>query len=1498
MPRIHKALLLALTSSVLLLASSTPASSQSQLPSPRSRILQPVDDARVTTLSGNTHPLARPEFDQGALADATPLRRLVLILARSPEQESALQQLIDQQQDKTSSTYHQWLTPETFGSSFGPSDRDLSAVTTWLAGRGFSGIEVNAARTLIQFSGTAGTVHAAFRTSMHRFNINGAQHFANASDPTIPSALAPVIAGIASLNNFPRRAASHRVGNFRHDPNTNRTTRLAEPISDQTQAQIQPATAQLPAQFAAQPNFTINSSGETSYGVTPYDFATIYNVLPLWNASSPIDGTGQTIAIVGQTDINPADFVNFRKLFNLPLGNTATPTGTQYLNIIYNGPNPGVTGDEGEADIDTQWSGAVAKGATIDYVVSQGTEVTQGTDLSAIYIVDNNLAPVMSYSYGQCELFLGTSGNAFYKTLWQQAAAQGITVLLASGDSGAAGCDNAGVQGASDGIAINGLSSTPYNISVGGTDFYMPNGGAAFWNPASNPTTQASARGYIPETPWNETCTNSVFPTFSTFSNQSTEQICNSSTALSSGLLSVIAAGGGPSACIQSNGSSSSSCKGGYAKPSWQAGIGVPADGARDTPDVALFSSAGFFGAFYVVCQQSTNGDGLPCNIAAPTYDFAGYGGTSVASPAFAGILALVNQKTGSRQGNANYVLYNLASQQKTSGTACSSITGSPAAGCVFNDVTTNTIAMPCLKGTLNCTVTNSNDRYGVLSGYSSTTGYDFATGLGSVNASNLVNNWSNANFIASTATLTLSPPTITHGSQITATVRVASTTGTPTGNVSINALASNGSVQNGTLQNGSYTGSLSNFPGGAYSVQAHYGGDGTYAPSDSNPIALTVSPESSTTTLQTLLYNPSTRVTTPVASGASFSYGGFLLLRAQVAGASGQGSATGNILLTDSGSPGAGTYVDGGIFRLNSTSNTEDQARALPPGSHVITAAYSGDASFNSSTSSPITLTIAKAQTASTLQATPPILSAAGTLTLSVQVGVRGFGTGNLQGYGAAAPTGLVSFNSGGYPFASGVLSQNIYPASATDSGSVTITLPSSLLPVGTNVVTVSYPGDTNYNPSTSPPVTVVVTGSTQAASITVLSPISTTVSPGTPYTFTARVSPAISLPVGSQPGGGSQLTSPPPTGTINFVVDGQSVGAIVTLVSGQASVSSSSLALAPLLHIVNAIYSGDANYQSSISNIAAITILPTAVSSLTTIAVNPATAVQGTTVNVVASITPASPNPTGTAQLILDGNLFGKPIPLTGATTGIPLLTGTLQPGAHILRVVYSGDSAHQASTSSTASLTLLDPVGGFTLSPSTAASTASKGRTSNPVTLTVSPIGGFHSTITFRCTGGLPSGEVCLFTPSSITPSGSAPETTILTIAPASSSLEATANLHGLSLHDLPPHDLAAHDLSSHDPSPGKHILPPGSGATGLGITLAGLLLFVLPRRTRRWSVFTLLLALSTLGLLNGCGSGGIDPNNLNSGALSSGAYAVTITASGGSTIQTAIITLTIQ
>jgi Pro-kumamolisin, activation domain/Bacterial Ig-like domain (group 3) len=1428
MIRITRKLLLFVPSVAVLLSGSSSASSQTLSARPRSRIVQAVDESRRMTLFGNIHPLARAEFDHGAMDDAAPLHRMVLVLRRGPEQEAELQRLIDQQQDKSSSIYHQWLTPESFGSAFGPSDRDLSSVTGWLSAHGFGNIQVNSGRTLIEFSGTTGMVRTAFRTSMHRYVVRGEQHFANESDPQIPVALAPVVVGLASLNNFSRRPASHRVDNFRHDTATNLATRLPEEVADKLQ-----------------PAFTINSGGNAFYAVTPYDFAAIYNVLPLWNASTPVDGTGQTIAIVGQTDINPADFVNFRKLFNLPIGNTATPTGTEYLNIIYNGPNPGVTTDEGEANIDTQWSAAVAKGATIDYVVSEGTETTQGTDLSAMYIVDNNLAPVMSYSYGQCELFLGTSGNAFYKTLWQQAAAQGISVLVASGDSGSAGCDTADDVGASYGLGVNGIGSTPFNIAVGGTDFYTPQGGAAFWNIANSPTSQASAKGYIPEAPWNESCTNTVFAASRVFSGQTTAQICNSGVAFADGLLSVVGGGGGTSSCIQSDGSSSSSCEGSYGKPSWQTGAGVPSDEVRDIPDVSLFAGAGFFGAFYFVCQQSTNIDGKPCNSAAPTYDFAGYGGTSVAAPAFAGILSLINQKTGSRQGNANYVLYNLASQQQRSGTACSAISGVPAAGCVFNDVTTDTTAMPCLKGSPNCTVTGSADHYGVLSGYNSGEGYDLTTGLGSVNATNLINNWTNANFTASSTALTLSSSTISHGSAISATVTVSSAAGTPTGNVSINALASNGSIHTGTLQDGSYSAELSRFPGGSYSVQAHYSGDGVYASSDSNAVTLTVSPEASKTSLTPFLYNSANGSVAPVPPGSTYPYGGFFLFRADVAGASGQGLATGNITLTDSG-----VALDGGTFRLNSASNAEDQTRSLTPGLHVLTAAYSGDASFNSSQSAPFTFTIVRAPTSSLLQSNTGSVSAGETVTLTAQINALGFAANGLGGFGVAAPGGTVNFSSGGVTLGSAAVTQNAYPAFATDYGLVSFSFPANQLSIGSKTITASYSGDANYQPSTFPPVSVYVTGSTLGTSITTLSLSSASVEEGDSYNITVAVSPR----------------NPLPTGTVVFLSDGQAISKPLPLSSGMVSVSSEFVTIIPGVHLISALYSGDATYQASVSTPASFSVGAATVPSIAAITVSPVAVEQGTGVTVTTTISPASPVPGGMVQLLLDGNLYGQPAPLTGASTILHLLTNTLQSGTHVVQVNYSGDRNHPATTSAAATLTILDNVGTFTLSPSTTATTMAQGR-SGAVTLTVTPAGGFHSTITFACTGGLPSGTMCLFAPASIAPTDTTLGSTVLTISSAA---------------------LAGRDA---EPPASRGLVPV------LGVVCAGMMLFVLPGRgALRWSEFILLAALSVLGVLSGCGSGGVDPDA--SSPLSAGSYAITVRASGGSTIQTATVNFTIQ
>src|SRR5229473_500785 len=502
---------------------------------PQPLITQPVIESQVTTLTGNTHPLAQPQFDIGAVPPDMPLQRMLLVLKRSPQQDFALRKLLDDQQDKASPNYHQWLTPDEFGVQFGPSDQDVQLVTGWLQSQGFQVNRVAHGRTIIEFTGVESQVEAAFHTQIHAYMVNGQQHWANASDPQIPAALAPVVAGVLSLNNFPAQPMLHVAGAMSRDKSTGQVT----PVTPTT-------------------TFGGNCGVQNHcYGVGPYDFATIYNVAPLWNASPAIDGTGQTIAIVGETDINPQDVADFRNFFGLP---------PVTLNVIHDGPAPGILsdGEETESDLDVEWSSAVAKGATIDFVVSQSTETTRGIDLSALYIIDNNLAPVMSESYGFCELGLGTAGNQGFNAMWQQAAAQGITVMISAGDNGAAGCDNFNAIGpARFGLQVSGFASTPFNVAVGGTDFYDLTNSSLYWKTTNATTTQASAISYIPETTWDDSCTNPVFGTLLGFSTNA-ETNCNNSQLIQFGFVNVIGGSGGKSNCTVSDGQHPSSCTAGY----------------------------------------------------------------------------------------------------------------------------------------------------------------------------------------------------------------------------------------------------------------------------------------------------------------------------------------------------------------------------------------------------------------------------------------------------------------------------------------------------------------------------------------------------------------------------------------------------------------------------------------------------------------------------------------------------------------------------------------------------------------------------------------------------------------------------------------------------------------------------------------------------------------------------------------------------------------------
>ena len=1009
---------------------------------PRRLVTQPIDETRVIKLKGNTHPLARLQFDQGAAPPDLPLDRMLLVLRRTPEQDLALRKLLDDQQDKASANYHRWLAPDEFGQQFGPTDQDLQAVTAWLQSHGFKVNRITNGRTVIEFSGMEAQVEQALHTQIHKYLVNGQAHWANASDPQIPVALATVVVGIDSLHNFSKKPQHELRGVF-------------------SRAKTESSSAVLKSTPAGGALFTGGGAcgleGGSCYALSPYDLATIYNILPLWNASSPIDGKGQTIAIVSQSDIYPQDFADFRKDFTLPVGT---------LNIIYDGSPPlklASEGDELESDLDVQWAGALAKGATIDLVESIWTNATAGVDLSALYIVDNNVAPILSESYGACELDMGAAGNQFYYQLWQQAAAEGISVFVSTGDSGSAACDQ-GSSIATQGLSVNGIASTPYDVAVGGTDFADLNTQSTYWNSTNNPVTFASAKGYVPESTWNDTCTNAEFFSFS--GDSTAEKQCNdSNNPYLAGSLAPVGGGGGTSNCTTSTNQAPSSCGGGYPEPTWQSGPGVPNVRTRNLPDVSLFAGNGMNSSFYLACETDIYG-----GCSGDPYNMVPLGGTSASAPVFAGIMALINQKVGSRQGNPNYILYALAAQPSAS---CDS-SGTIGSSCIFYDITSGTIAMPCVAGSPNCIANSAGDQTGVLAGYNTTSGYDLATGLGSVNVANLVNNWDAVSFRPTIATLSLSPNTVTHGSPVAVDVSVApaSGTGIPSGLVSLTT--STGQPAGVfSLNNGAVSNTTSILPGGSYSVTAHYAGDGTYAASDSTPsVAVTVTPEPSTTRLKAFTIDQNGN-SIPFTNGP---YGGDIVyVSAVVGGKSGQGVPTGTVNLTQTLN-GTTTNFAGDPFRLDSQALTMIPFPgynwwAYSPGTYTMGATYSGDASFDKSTAAKVTFTIIPALTNTTLnlpECTPVngVCSANPGQSFPIFASVSYSGAAFTGGVFISQPTGTITFYSNGTALG---------PPVAIDSSIDPPVAGMNLTPTaGLDNITAQYSGDSNFAGSISSGVLV----------------------------------------------------------------------------------------------------------------------------------------------------------------------------------------------------------------------------------------------------------------------------------------------------------------------------------------------------------------------------------------------------------------------------------------
>jgi uncharacterized protein (TIGR03437 family) len=673
------------------------------------RITLAIDSSRRVTLPGNVSPRINFGVDQGPVDPSMELSYVTLVLKPSAGQQADLDQLLAQQQDPSSPDYHAWLTPEQYADRFGVSQADINKMVSWLGQYGLTVKSVARARNAIAFGGTASQVGSAFGVEIHRYQVGGESHYANDTDPTIPAAFQGVVLALRGLHDF------------RPKP------RLVRSVH---------------------PRDTINGANYLG----PGDIATIYNITPLYNAG--INGTGQKLVVAGQTDIQLSDIEQFRNYFGLPANN---PT----VILVPGSPDPGIqssSGDLSEADLDLELSGGIARDATIIFVNSSANYGYGGAFQSLYYAIDQNLAPVITISYGDCELDAGSAEAQTWESWGMQANAQGQTIFAASGDTGAADC-----VGDGDGPTIdNALSvdlpgSLPQVTSVGGTEFNE--GSGSYWT-SSDAGGRVSARSYIPETAWNDSATDG----------------------------SPSASGGGASAF--------------FSKPSWQTGTGVPADGARDVPDVSISASADHDGYEIVTGGQIQT-----------------VGGTSVGGPQFAGITLLLGQylvahgfQSSPALGNVNPALYPLA---RVSG--------------VFHDITTgNNIVNPC-QGLRNCTASPI--------GYDAAVGYDQVTGLGTPDVYNLVTEW-HAGVVTGKESLTMklaaSQATVTfNGTTVLTAIVTSPNGGTPTGTVAFStgtyALGTATLAGSGASAAATLTLSGVQLAVGANSITASYAGDTSY---------------------------------------------------------------------------------------------------------------------------------------------------------------------------------------------------------------------------------------------------------------------------------------------------------------------------------------------------------------------------------------------------------------------------------------------------------------------------------------------------------------------------------------------------------------------------------------------------------------------------------------------------------------------------------------------
>ena len=947
------------------------------------RIVCAIKNEVRITVSGSTPRLVKASVDAGRMAGGQNLGRMLLLLSPTAEQDKAAAELVSALHDSSSPSYHKWLTPAQYGQQFGVATEDANQVQQWLQTQGLTVHEVSQSKRFIVFSGTVGQVEQAFSTEMHNYTYKNQKFVANSSDLQIPAALAPVVKGVVRLHSDPH-APALKIG--QKIPVNKKTGKIEGPYG--------------------------------LHFLGPADFATIYNVKPLYDAG--IDGTGETIAIVTRSSLVDSnygidgvqDIRDFRNAMGLKANDPQ---------MIVNGDDPGVQSYEDtiEALLDVTWAGAVAPGAQIIAVASQ-SNFADGVDVSAAYIVDHNLAPIMSTSFGNCEQNLGPVEAAFYNALWQQAAAQGITSFVSAGDNGGAGCDSqSSGQFASQGVAVNGLASTPYNVAVGGTQFDDVANNDAYWTVITDPTTLQSAISYIPEMVWNESSNDPFFT-------------------------SLWAGSGGVSTI--------------YSKPDWQTATGVPSDGKRDLPDISL-AAAGHTG--YALCFESSCSDPTLIGVYS-------VGGTSASSPAAAGVMALVLQQLGGQpQGLANYVFYKLAA---TPGIYHDIVKGDNKVPDTNGQYTVGYAAGP---GYDLATGLGSFDVNALVTKWataSATAGSSTTLALGNGQATTVIHG----------TPITFNADVACSGSSCSAPTGAVSlfSTSATNGVLGVGAapLSTSGSSGVATIATPSV-------PGGTYGITARYSGDGKYYASTSNSLNVTVTPEPSQMQMGGISAYGTEYITAPLSvgygepitlwiavagkSGVGHPTGPInLLVDGNPAITVTRNFLTPTSLVLNYGE--SSTVFGNGTTLTGQSSVLPNLSSGLSAGTHQLQASYPGDNSFNSSQAS-YSMNVTKTDS---IIADVFLL---GTAVPNVPVDIAGQIV--LANNGCAPYGGTISITdyTSGTPVSLGP------PVTVSSLYCDSFTLTTTFKTAGNHLVRASFTGDSNVNASTSTG-TLVVNSNTPA--------------------------------------------------------------------------------------------------------------------------------------------------------------------------------------------------------------------------------------------------------------------------------------------------------------------------------------------------------------------------------------------------------------------------------